>query len=148
MMVTPLEAFEMLDYLKSQNQLNADLKIKLTENVTRFRLDHAFGNGKRSFIRRTYTCPFFSNQSLGCPLPREIKPYGCLAFNPHHETLKGAPHCHSDVNLLEELAEFKIWEDEKNRYLKDKYQIYWDKSPIPTALLDIWDKNFSSDDLR
>ena len=138
MMVTPLEALELMSYLAKSGMKDEALRSKLEETVRTYRLDHAPGNGKRSYLRKTYTCSFFGFKELGCPLPRNVKPYGCLAFNTHHKELKAGEHCYSDKELLE-----KIVFDEKNAELKKQYGIYWDKSPLPTALLDLWEKEIS-----
>lgn len=135
MMVTPLEAVELMTYLRDNNWMNETLRSKLEETVRTYRLDHAPGNGKRSYLRKTYTCSFFGFQELGCPLPREVKPYGCLAFNTHHAELKAGEHCYSDKELLEKL----VFEKE-NEEVKSKFGIFWDKSPLPTALLDLWNR--------
>lgn len=142
MMVTPLEALELMNYLSLSGMKDETLRGKLQETVKTYRLDHAPGNGKRSYLRKTYTCTFFGFKELGCPLPREIKPYGCLAFNTHHKEEKAGEHCYSDVKLLEELVF-----DEKNEELKKKYNIFWDKSPLPSALLDVWEKKIVAEDL-
>lgn len=135
MMVTPLEALELFTYLRENALLTAELRTKLEETVRTYRLDHAPGNGKRSYLRKTYTCTFFGFKELGCPLPRDVKPYGCLAFNTHHSEEKAGAHCYSDKELLEKL----VFEKE-NEELKEKFKIFWDKSPLPTALLDLWGK--------
>ncbi|MES2527818.1 MAG: hypothetical protein V4598_12060 [Bdellovibrionota bacterium] len=135
MMVTPLEAIELMQYLRSTSLADDVLKAKLEETVRTYRLDHAPGNGKRSYLRKTYTCSFFGFKELGCPLPREVKPYGCLAFNTHHKELKADGNCYSDKKLLEEIKD-----EEENQSMKTAYGITWDKSPLPTALLDLWNK--------
>lgn len=142
MMVTPLEALELLAHLRDNSLLTDELRSRCDETVRKYRLDHAPGNGKRSYLRKTYTCPFFGFKELGCPLPREVKPYGCLAFNTHHPELKAGEHCYSDTELLEKLVF-----EEKNVALKKKYEIHWDKSPLPTALLDLWDRGPLTTDL-
>ncbi len=142
MMVTPLEVLELMNYLKEARLHDEVLKAKLEETVKTYRLDHAPGNGKRSFLRKTYTCTFFGFKELGCPLPREVKPYGCLAFNTHHAEEKAGEHCFSDKELLEKLVF-----EEKNEVLKKKYNITWDKSPLPTALLDLWNHQVNSTDI-
>lgn len=147
MMVTPLEALELLSFLKKTGALSEELKAKCSETVSRFRLDHQVGNGRRSYLRKTYTCPFFGFKELGCPLPREIKPYGCLAFNAHHETIKASEHCYSDLELQKRREADFAWEDELNSELQTKYAIYWDKSPLPTALLDLWEREINDEDL-
>jgi hypothetical protein len=148
MMVTPLEAFELLHYLKINSLLDTELKEKVSATVSQYRLDHQFGNGKRSYLRRTYTCPFFNHQELGCPLPRNIKPYGCLAFNAHHETEKAGEHCHSEQAILIKREEVDPTEGDLNQRLKEKFQLIWDKSPLPTALINIWDMDVSDADLE
>ena len=148
MMVTPLEAFELLHYLKNNNLLDESLKNKISGTVTQYRLDHQFGNGKRSYLRRTYTCPFFNHQELGCPLPRDIKPYGCLAFNAHHETEKAGVHCHSEPVLLMKREEVDSNEEALNSQLKEKFKLLWDKSPLPSALINIWDMKITDADLE
>ncbi len=133
-MVTPLEAMELLSYLKKSGMHDDSLRSKLEETVRTYRLDHAPGNGKRSYLRKTYTCSFFGFKELGCPLPREVKPYGCLAFNTHHKELKADENCFSDKKLLEEIKD-----EEENQAMKNAFGITWDKSPLPSALLSIWD---------
>lgn len=147
MMVTPLEAFELLHHLKTHDMLDEELKEKCQSAVAKYRLDHQVGNGRRSYLRKTYTCPFFHHKELGCPLPRDVKPYGCLAFNTHHPDKKAGADCYSEIKLLETRDSTFPWEAEKNELLKKKFNIFWTKSPIPTALLDIWDKEISAADL-
>ena len=138
MMVTPVEAFELVSYLKENDQFGEDLKSRLMSTVTKYRLDQGLGNGKRSFLRRTYTCPFFNHKELGCPLPKEVKPYGCLAFNSHHSDLKAGEHCYSEKSVLEERDENDPDETFLNEELKNKYRLYWEKTPLPNALLDFF----------
>jgi hypothetical protein len=139
MMVTPLEAVELMVYLKENNLLSDELKTKFTETVSKYRLEHPPIRGRRSYLRKTYTCPFFNHQELGCPLPREIKPYGCLAFDSHHAEIKASEHCYSEKDLLEQRELLHPEEKELNEKLKEKHELYWDKTPMPNALLDLWD---------
>lgn len=132
MMVTPLEAMELLPFVTE------DFIEKCSETIIKFRLDHPGGNGRRSFIRRTYTCPFFNHKELGCPLPREIKPYGCLAFNAHHAELKAGEHCFSEKELLLKRDEAFPEEAAMNQEIRHKFGILWDKTPLPLALVEIW----------
>lgn len=138
MMVTPVEAVELMEYLKTSGQFNDELKIRLQETVTKYRLDQGLGNGKRSFLRRTYTCPFFNHKELGCPIPREVKPFGCIAFNSHHVELKAGEHCYSEKEILEKREILAIDEAVLNEELKQKHHLYWDKVPMPVALLDFF----------
>lgn len=140
MLMTPLEAVELMTYLKSNQLMTIELKTRLEENAAKYRLEPKPLIGKRSYLRKTYTCPFFNHQELGCPLPREIKPYGCLAFDSHHVTLKASEHCYSEKELLEQRDALHAEEAEMNEKLRTDYKLYWEKSPIPNALLDLWDK--------
>jgi len=138
MMVTPVEAVELMEYLKTSGQFNNELKMRLQETVTKYRLDQGLGNGKRSFLRRTYTCPFFNHKELGCPIPREVKPFGCIAFNSHHVELKAGEHCYSEKEILEKREILAIDEAVLNEGLKQKHHLFWDKVPMPVALLDFF----------
>lgn len=139
MMLTPLEAVELMGYLKQANLLTSDLKQKLFDSAKKYRLEHPPGNGRRSYLRKTYTCPFFNHQELGCPLPREVKPYGCLAFDSHHVELKASEHCFSEKELLRRRELLHSDEALMNQKLMNEYHLLWDKTPIPLALLDLWD---------
>ncbi len=140
MMITPLEAFEILVYLNDKNLLQDDLKEELKKNRDYYRLDQISGNGKKSFLRRTYTCPFFLRSEFGCPLPKEVKPYGCLAFNSHHSEKKASEHCFSEREILEaidvQFPEIKV----KNEIISNHLNLNWKKQPIPVALLELWDQ--------
>ena len=138
MMVSPVEAFELAESLKAKNEFDEELKKKLQDTVVKYRLDSSLGNGKRSFIRRTYTCPFFNHKELGCPLPRDIKPYGCLAFNAHDKELKAGEHCFSEKDVLERRENEFSEEKKLNQEIKEKYSLAWDKTPLPLALLDFF----------
>ncbi len=138
MMVTPVEAFELYNYLNETGQFNLELKKRLEETVAKFRLDHGVGNGRRSFLRRTYTCPFFNHKELGCPIPRDFKPYGCIAFNSHDVEKKAGEHCYSEINILEAREKNDPEEQSYNEELKKKYSLFWDKVPMPVALLDFF----------
>lgn len=139
MMVTPLEAFELMTYLKEKALNTEDLKNKILDTIKKYRLEHPSGNGRRSYLRKTYTCPFFNHQELGCPLPRDIKPYGCLAFDSHHVELKASEHCYSEKDILEKRDGLHPEEKELNDSLKKKFNLYWEKTPLPNALIELWD---------
>jgi hypothetical protein len=144
MMLTPLEAIELISYLKTNNLLTPELLKKLQETRSSYRLEPKYQN-TRSYLRKTYTCPFFNNGELGCPLPREVKPYGCLAFNAHHQTNKASSECFSELDILEKRDDLHLKnEDEINEELRKKYNLFWEKAPIPNALLELWEKfNFA-----
>jgi Fe-S-cluster containining protein len=138
MMVTPLEAIDLISYLRTSGQLTEELKSKMQETIKTYRLDRELSTGKGSTLRRTYTCPFFTNSEFGCPLPRDVKPYGCLAFNSHHKTEKTAEHCYSDVDLLNMREDSFFDEDHLNQEIREKFKLSWDKLPMPVALNELW----------
>ena len=134
MQVTPVEVHDILRYLKNNGLHRPDLKNKLEETVQTYRLDKMISTGGKSSLRRTYTCTFFNQKELGCGLPADIKPYGCLAFNAHHQTIKAQEFCYSDKELLERD------ESELNLVLSKKWDLWWEKLPLPMALLEVWNK--------
>ena len=135
MMVTPIEAVELVDYLKAKNLFDNELKSRLLVTVSKYRLDQAVGDGKRSFLRRTYTCPFFNHKELGCPLPREVKPFGCLAFNAHDLEKKAGEFCFSEEKVLLAREAASLDEAALKQKIKTENSLYWDKTPLPLALL-------------
>jgi hypothetical protein len=141
MQTTPLETWEIYVYLRDHRRLNAALRDQLLANIKRYRLDvQPPGDGRRSFMRRTYTCPFFMNGPLGCSLPPEVKPYGCLGFNPRSAGLTEGGDCASDQELLEARDQaFAVDEAERNQALTQHYGLDWEKRPMPWALLTLWD---------
>ena len=140
MLITPLEALELINYLKNKNLLHDELKRRLHEVIIQYRLEPKFDNIKRSYLRKTYTCPFFSHNEFGCPLPKEVKPYGCLAFNAHHKELKASEFCYSESDLLTKREILHPEEQTLNDKIKTQLNLFWEKSPIPNAILEIWDK--------
>lgn len=142
MMITPLETVELLQFLNASQQKTAELKAKMEATVSSYRLNQDVSTGKRTVLRRTYTCPFFGHQELGCPLPRTVKPYGCLAFDSHHETEKAGAHCYSETAVLEAREEkYATIEKQLNQELKVTLNLNWEKAPIPVALLELWDRS-------
>lgn len=137
MLLTPLEAKELFDDLREKSLLTSRLRARLEETISEFRLSEKFPH-ERSYLRKTYTCPFFNHSELGCPLPREVKPYGCLAFDSHHETQKAGEFCFSETALLEARESAHPEEIELNQELRKDYAISWIKAPIPNAILSFW----------
>ena len=125
-MVTPWETQDVMGFLTTNNLLTSELKIRLLETVRKFRLDGPIlGNGRRSYLRRTYDCPFFASKSLGCTLPKEVKPYGCLGFNATLPNESEGKSCTSNQAVLlkrDELAP----------------DVSGEKLPLPVALLRMW----------
>lgn len=136
MQTTPLETIDVLNYLRSSGRWNDELKDKLTATINKFRLDQIPGNGRKTYLRRTYDCPFFAGSNLGCTIPKEVKPYGCLGFNPSAPKEEKGDSCSSDQALL--LKRESSWDGEvaENTKLKAAHQLWWDKLPLPLALLE------------
>ncbi len=136
MQTTPLETEDVLTFLRESGRWTEELKTQLRATVTKFRLDQIPGNGKKNFLRRTYDCPFFAGQSLGCTLPREVKPYGCLGFNPSTPGEREGKSCSSDQNLLLKREISSPDEEQQNLELRQQHGLWWDKLPLPWALLE------------
>lgn len=144
MQVTPLEAFEMILSLDVTTENVETLKNKLRENIAYYRLDHEISLGKKAqtHLRKTYTCPFFVPGPKGCTIKKDLKPYGCLGFNPRLENDNGSG-CHSDQEMLL-LRESENFVSEKvgNDFLKHELNLYWTKLEIPKAMLILLEKLF------
>ena len=144
MQITPLEAFEIILSLEVTAENLPELKNKLHKNILDYRLDHEIFLGKKinSLLRKTYTCPFFVAGSKGCTIKKDLKPYGCLGFNPRIENDNG-DQCHSNIALLETRETNEIInEDNANAFLKRELQLEWNKLEIPNAVLFILDRIF------
>ncbi|MGZ3788717.1 MAG: hypothetical protein ACXVLQ_09355 [Bacteriovorax sp.] len=142
MQITPLEALEIILSLNVSVETLPELKLKLQKNIQDYRLDHEIFLGKKnlSHLRKTYTCPFFSPGPKGCTIKKELKPYGCLGFNPRFENDNGS-QCHSDFNLLERREKEQLRdEDLACDYLKKELGLQWNKLEIPKAVLALLDK--------
>jgi len=137
MQMTPVETQDLYDYLKENSLWNKALVNRLKKNIQEFRLDKEISTGRNSSFRRSYTCPFFKHESLGCPIPTEAKPYGCLAFNAISSGVRDGENCKSDLELLSKRESED--EDSMNKELTHLHGLYWEKLPIPMALLE-WDK--------
>ncbi|CAM2006508.1 hypothetical protein [Acanthopleuribacter pedis] len=142
MQTTPLETYDLLVWLQAQQRIDADLVAHLKETVRRYRLDAPDpGDGRRSFVRRTYTCPFFKRDKLGCTISRQAKPYGCLGFNPFKAGQVEGGECRSQIDLLERReAEFAAREVVADQVLRRGLALDWEKKPMPVALLEFIDK--------
>lgn len=136
MQTTPLETQDVLQYLRQSGRWSEELKTKLRETVQKFRLDQIPGNGKRNYLRRTYDCPFFEGKNHGCTLPREVKPYGCLGFNPTAANESEGKSCGSDQKLLATREDIWKGEQDANTELMKLHSMWCEKLPLPLALLD------------
>lgn len=135
MQISPIEALDLLSFLKSQGRLTNDLKNKLRECVEKYRLDYEISTTRGVPLRRTYTCPFFEPGPTGCTIDKYSKPYGCLGFNPQEKNATGGASCFSKKEILQKRAE--EFESTELELIKE-YKISWAKKSIPLALLDLW----------
>ncbi len=137
MQMTPVETKDLYEYLSSNLLWNEALVQRLKDNILEFRLDKEISTGRNTSFRRSYTCPFFKHESLGCPLPPEVKPYGCLAFNAISPGVKDGENCKSDLELLKRRESEE--EELINKEMIKEKKLFWEKLPIPMALLE-WDR--------
>lgn len=141
MQTTPLETVEVVNWLKDQGRIDQDLIDKLKKCIADFRLDVEISTGRNSSFRRTYTCPFFKDQSLGCSIAPEVKPYGCLGFNPKKANIVDGEDCISNIELLNERdLMFSVLEQTENAKLVKELSLSWGKLPFPNALLDVMER--------
>jgi hypothetical protein len=138
MQCSPLEAMEILNWLKEKNLWHQEMKQKLDNCIRDYRLDYEIPTSRGLPLRRTYTCPFFNHGPKGCLLSRTIKPYGCLAFNPKSKKISNGEDCISDILLLGQRDnDWNEFEKLKNDEIKLSLSLDWDKLPMPIALLDL-----------
>jgi hypothetical protein len=137
MRVTPLEAVDLYDALVAGGRMGPELEAALAATVQRFGLDRpAPGDGRRSFGRRRYTCPFLRDGSLGCTLPAAAKPYGCLAYNARRAGVADGEDCGSEQALLDAARAAAVATDLDDR-LRAELGLAWETATIPEALLDL-----------
>ena len=138
MQVTPLEALDLYSFLKDAGRLDDHLVQRLQETVRRYRLDHELpGDGRRTFLRRTYTCPFHTPGPHGCSVAAAAKPYGCLGFNPQQVGVTSGGACATDVQVQEAHAQRRATEQVRNEQLRGTFGLAWERRSIPVALLDL-----------
>jgi hypothetical protein len=64
-----------------------------------------------------------------------------LAFDSHHVELKASEHCYSETDILEKRERLHPEEKEMNLLLISELNLQWEKSPIPNALIELWEKS-------
>ncbi|RPJ69311.1 MAG: hypothetical protein EHM20_16540 [Alphaproteobacteria bacterium] len=139
MKITPIEAFEILISLEVTKDNLSEIKTNLQKNIQDYRLDFEISLGRKnnSILRKTYTCPFFVAGSKGCTIKKDLKPYGCLGFNPRIENDNGG-QCLSNVDLLEERENAQLDNEQiANDFLKNELKLDWEKLEIPKAVLSL-----------
>ncbi len=137
MQVSPLEALDVYFYLRDQNRIDQGLVDDLKYTVNKYRLSYEIHTGKNSEFRRSYTCPFFKEHSLGCSIAPEYKPYGCLAFNPKEAHVSEEGRCGTYLKEYLKRDSRNKEEDQINQELISTLSLYWSKRNLPCALLDI-----------
>jgi len=136
MQISTLEAIDILIYCLSQNWDLQQLIQDLENTVTEFRLDYLIQARPGQMVRKNYTCTFFCQTSLACKIPRDFRPYGCLAFNPVSHDQRGLTCC-TDVSgkqALENLEKSLLLINQK---LRRDCCIIDEKNPIPVAVLNL-----------
>lgn len=137
MQVTPLEAIDMYLHLDDSGLWDESLERRLKDCILEFRLHIRPSTGGSQLMRKTYTCPFFLHQALGCSLDPAIKPYGCLGFNPIRKGEIEGESCRSNTEILEERESHDLHEAETSQKIADLLSLPWEKETIPQALLDV-----------
>lgn len=136
MMISPNEALDIVNYLYYAQKLDHFFIEKLNKVICDYRLNLDLPiSGKKSNFRRYYTCPFYKNQNLGCELPENIKPMGCLAYNPSQANESKGLSCKSNTELLKSFTKQEIHTNTKLSHLS------WEKQSIPMAVKEIIDLN-------
>ena len=149
MKVTPLETLDIFYALWTQNKQQEENVISFLDRISlmmkhcivQYRLDVEIpSNGKREFLRRTYTCPFFAHKNLGCTINRDYRPYGCLGFNPLTAHNLDGEKCSINNNVHRERELLHHAHEElENREVSQRYHLYFNKLPLPVALLHLID---------
>jgi Fe-S-cluster containining protein len=138
MQTDPIQTLELYQYLLTNEMWNEKLVQELNEVIRNNRLDYEISTGAGSSFRRTYTCPFYNKGPKGCSISPESKPFGCLGFNAFDEDVSGGENCKSDIEVLKKREDlFEENEQKVNHYLKTTLNLYWDKLPMPVALIEL-----------
>lgn len=135
MAITPVEALDLFFFLKENNLLNKALRNKLQETVKSYRLDQFIEMGKGDYVKRTYTCPFFSQR--GCEIGLVDKPYGCIAFNPNQPFQEEGGDCSHSGSVSDSFSPSEK-ERSLNQTLVKSFAFPYPKLPIPLGLLKVW----------
>lgn len=145
MQVTPSEALDLMSFLKRENRWNEELKQKLLDCISEYRLDYHLDTGGGSGFRRTYTCPFFAGHSLGCTIEKDSNPYGCLGFNASESGEKDGRSCYSNQDILK-AQENSLCGEEKdlNHEFEKLFPKFGKKLPIPNALLFLFETDLDT----
>ena len=138
MEITLLEALDLLSYLESENRLTQETYEQWLTTIKNNRLDvPPPGSGKKNFLRRTYTCPFFAEGEKGCTISPEFKPYGCLGFNPIPEGKQGTDCTQKNTIMKERERDFETFEERANLQLAKELALTLEKKSVPLILKEL-----------
>ena len=141
MQTTPLETLEIINYLSRHHLLNEELLEKLHQVIKDYRLDYHLDTGSGLDFRRTYNCPFYRPGSKGCSLSRTVKPLGCLAFNPGKLNITEGEACAPGFEALKNhQVSWSAEEDMANQFISNTLKLYWQKLPMPLAIIEVYKK--------
>ena len=141
MKTDPVQTLELYKFLLDRERINDELITELKDVIRNNRLDNEISTGRGSSFRRTYTCPFYKKGEKGCTISPSHKPYGCLSFNARSANASEGSDCAPDFELLKEReARYEEIEQQANEFLKKELNLYWDKMPMPVALLEFINK--------
>lgn len=133
--ITPEEALDLMGWLRSKGRWNRQLEQRLQEVCDQYRLlSPPPGDGRRTFSRRTYTCPFYEGErdTLRCTIDPQVKPWGCLAFNPGRAGESSGESCASRQDLLRRIDEIRTPSSAGQDLLPPGFR---EKAPLPVFLL-------------
>ena len=135
MQISNIEAIDIYYYLESSKLLEQTVD-SIKESIINFRLDKEVFMGKNEKMRRSYTCPFYNHKSLGCLIPAEYKPYGCLAFNPLSINVTTENMCSSDTVIQEKRhQDYELIEKKLNIIINTHHFLEDAKDSIPNKLI-------------
>lgn len=136
MQITPLEAWDLWQFLVAAGRWDAALATQLQETVAQYGLARMPpSDGRRQFGRRTYTCPFFRGSVAGCSISRQAKPYGCLGFNSTEAGATEGRSCRSQQDLLAQQEAAHQDTEARNRALAERWSWPAPKLALPYGLL-------------
>lgn len=141
MQTDPIQTLELYKFLLERDRINEGLITELQDVIRNNRLDNEISTGKGSTFRRTYTCPFYKKGEKGCTISPSHKPYGCLSFNARSPNAIEGSDCGPDFEQLKKREiKHEMKEQLANNFLKEEMTLYWDKKPMPVALLEFIEK--------
>ena len=135
MQIDLVQGLDLYLYLLRKNRFQKNL---LEKNIAENQIKIISVGKKGKQLRKRYTCPFYSGESLGCTISINSKPYGCLAFNPIGEGVRDGENCRSYQESLESREKFhESNERSLNQMISEELGVINDLQAIPIKLLEI-----------